>query len=116
MRIITKTIIYTLLFLAIAQILPQYFILDSAMTALVASFILVLLNLTVKPILHIISFPITILTFGLFSIVINAIILEITSVFMSGKFEFTSFGGAILVSILLSIASTIITNYSKSRD
>lgn len=116
MRIISKTVIYTLLFLAIARALPQYFILDSVMTAVIASFVLVLLDLTVKPILHIISFPITFLTFGLFSIVINAAILELTSSIMHGRFEFASFGSAIIVAIILSIASSIINNYAKSRN
>lgn len=116
MRIISKTLIYTLLFLAVARALPQYFMLDSVITAVIASFVLVLLNATVKPILHFISFPITFFTLGLFSIVINAIILELTSSIMHGRFEFTSFGGAIIVAIVLSIANSIINNYAESRN
>ncbi|GKQ43048.1 membrane protein [Companilactobacillus sp. RD055328] len=115
MRIISKTLIYTLLFMAINQALPQYFSMDSVMTALIASFVLVLLNLTIKPILHLISFPITFLTFGLFSFVINAIILELTSSIMHDAFRFNSFGSAILVAIILSIANSIINNYVNSH-
>lgn len=115
MRFLGKVAIYTLLFIAIAQILPQYFFIDSVGTAIVASVVLVLLNYTIKPILKFISFPITFLTLGLFSIVINAAMLELTSGLLSGMFHFSSFGGAMLVAILLSIANTIISNYVRSR-
>lgn len=115
MKFLGKIAIYTLLFIAIARILPQYFFIDSIVTALIASFVLVLLNYTVKPILRLISFPITILTFGLFSIVINAVMLELTSNLLSGMFHFSSFGGAMLVAILMSISNTIINNYVRTR-
>lgn len=111
MGIFAKTGVYTLLFLAIARILPGNFYLDSVMTAVIASFILVLLNMTIKPVLHILAFPITFLTLGLFSIVINALMLELTSSFLSANFHFSSFGSAMMVAILLSIANSIINNY-----
>ncbi|NVY96840.1 phage holin family protein [Lactobacillus sp. DCY120] len=104
MKIIYQTVINTLLFMAIARVAPSIFFLSNFSTALIAGFILVLLNLTIKPILHIISFPITLITFGLFSIVVNALTLEIVAWLIPG-FVFTSFGAAMLMSIIMSIAN-----------
>ncbi|MDO1605117.1 phage holin family protein [Lactobacillus sp. YT155] len=114
MRVIFKTIIYTFLFMAIAQVFPQYFTLADVQTAVIASFVIVILNMTAKPILQLISLPITILTLGLFTIVINASILEFVSTFLDGKFKFTSFGAAMLVAVIMSIVNLIIGNRAKN--
>ncbi|MQS45662.1 phage holin family protein [Companilactobacillus mishanensis] len=115
MRLLIKTAIYTLLFLAIAALLPNMFRVDTLATAIIASFILVLLNWTVKPILHIISLPITFLTFGLFSFVISAITLEITSALLSVRFYFSSFGSALVVAIIMAICNSIINGFARDN-
>lgn len=116
MRLIIKMVIHTLLFLAIARVLPNMFQIDSLATAILASFVLVLLNWTVKPILHIISFPITFMTFGLFSFVISAITLELTSMVLgSSSFYFSSFGAALVVAVILAICNSIINSYAASN-
>ncbi|UQS81686.1 phage holin family protein [Bombilactobacillus folatiphilus] len=107
MKIIYQTLINTLLFMAIARLLPTIFYLDDWLTAVIAGFVLVLLNMTIKPILKIVSFPITFLTFGLFSIVINALTLEIVAALLSG-FVFYGFGAAMIVAIIMSIANAFV--------
>lgn len=71
-------------------------------TALLAVFILSLMNFTVKPILHLFALPLTLLTFGLFSFVINAITFYLTAAIVSG-FEVSSFWGALFGSIILGL-------------
>ena len=80
-----------------------------------AAFVLGLLNTFVKPFLIILSLPITLWTMGLFYFVINALLLELTSVVMKGAFYFTSFGSALIVAIIMSIVNLIVTNYFMNR-
>lgn len=117
MKLLIKMVVQTLLFLAIARVLPSgMFYIDSVVTAILASFVLVILNWTIKPILHIISLPITFITFGLFSFVINAITLELTSTLVGSKyFGFSSFGAALLVAVILAICNSIIDNYQRDN-
>lgn len=110
MRYWTRVIVDTLLFIAISGLLPNLFYVENIWIALVASIVLSILNIFIKPLLSLLSFPITFLTFGLFSVVINGIMLELTAVFVGVHFSFTSFGAAVIVAIILSIANTIITN------
>lgn len=80
---------------------------DSFMTALVLAVVLAILNALLKPILIILTFPITILSFGLFLFVINAIIVLLAGKFVDG-FRVDGFGWALLFSLLLSVLTSII--------
>ncbi|APX72319.1 hypothetical protein BTM29_06985 [Companilactobacillus allii] len=116
MRLLIKMAIYTVLFLAIARLIPNMFYVDSLTTAIIASFVLIVLNWTIKPILHLISLPITFITFGLFSFVISAATLEITSSLMGPTtFYFSSFGAAIVVAIILAICNSVINRYTTDN-
>ncbi|KRL67695.1 phage holin family protein [Companilactobacillus versmoldensis] len=116
MKLLIKTAIYTLLFMAIARVLPNMFRIDTFATAIIASVVLVLLNWTIKPILHIVSFPITFITFGLFSFVISAITLELTSAILGAEhFYFSSFGSALLVAVILAICNAIINSFAANN-
>ena len=85
---------------------------NSVGTALLASAVLAVLNVLVKPILLILSLPINVLTLGLFSIVINALMLQLTSSFVgSFYFHFSSFGSAMLIAIVMSICNVIISDH-----
>ncbi|ARJ72546.1 phage holin family protein [Latilactobacillus sakei] len=136
MRYWTRVLVNTILFIAISGLLPGLFHVggisgqlsgpfhvDGILVAFMASIVLSILNVLVKPILHILSFPITFLTLGLFSLVINGIMLELTSIFVSSgstfpnvTFGFSGLGAAIVVAFILSIANTIIGNqFSRER-
>jgi putative membrane protein len=80
---------------------------DNAGSALVAALVLGLLNATLRPVLGFLAFPITLLTFGLFSIVLNAIVLYITAALVDG-FHVRGFVNAVIASILLGILNSII--------
>ncbi len=107
-----RLIMNTLTFVALAVLLPNMVHVRSIMMALVASFVLSILNALIKPILSIISFPLTLLTFGLFSFVINALMLNLTSTFVgAANFGFSSFGAAILVALIMSVINMIVTEH-----
>jgi putative membrane protein len=75
---------------------------DDTGSALLAALVLGLLNATLRPVLGFFAFPITFLTFGLFAIVLNAIVLYITAALVKG-FHIRGFVHAIIASILLGI-------------
>ncbi len=75
-------------------------------TAIVVALVLALLNLIVKPILVLLTLPVTIVTLGLFLIVINAIIILLVDAFVGG-FEVSGFWIAVLFSLLLSIIQSL---------
>ncbi len=80
---------------------------SSFTSILLLTLILGLLNLTIKPLIKFLSLPITFLTLGLFSLVINAVVLELAFMIVPGV-DLYGFVNAIGASILLSIANTIL--------
>ena len=75
--------------------------------ALVTAIVLGAFNLILKPILHILTLPITILTLGLFSLVINAALVLLASHIVQG-FSVVDFKAALLFSIALSIINWVL--------
>lgn len=89
-----------------AYLLPGVLI-ETWQALLVATIVLGILNSIVKPILQLISLPVTILTLGLFSIIINGLMVWLASGLVSG-FVVESFFWAVIFSIVLSIISTFL--------
>jgi len=86
---------------------------DTFWTALMLSVVLAVLNALLKPILIILTLPITILTLGLFLFVINAGMVLLAGKFVDG-FRVDGFGWALLFSLLLSILTSLL--YKKDRE
>ncbi len=83
-------------------------------TALVVAFVLGVLNMVLKPVLIILTIPVTIFSLGLFLLVINAFIIQLTGVIVSG-FVVESFWWALLFSIILSIVTWFLELPGKTR-
>lgn len=101
-----KVLLNAVVFLALASFLDGVSI-DNWITAILAAVMLSLLNAVVKPIISLFALPITMLTLGLFSFVINGVIIWLTSFFVAG-FTLSSFGTAILVSLILSVVNALV--------
>ena len=110
MNIILRIIISAVVAFALSYVLSGVHI-ESFVTALILAIVLGLLNILVKPILIILTLPITIFTFGLFLFVINALIILLAAKFVSG-FRVDGFWWALLFSLLLSILTSFL--YKKS--
>ncbi|TVR74175.1 MAG: phage holin family protein [Marinilabiliales bacterium] len=106
MRTITKFILIAIAIMGIAWLIPGVEVV-SFTTALWVALLLAILNLIVKPILIVLTIPVTILTFGLFLLVINGLIIWMAGAWVRGFFVET-FWKAILFSILLSAATYLI--------
>jgi len=113
-----KTIInifFTAVFvLLLAHFLPHVQVADFKSAVLVA-IVLALLNLFVKPILILLTLPATIVTFGLFLLVVNAIIIMLCDYFIAG-FKVDNLITAIIFSLVLSLCQSVVNGlYSDDR-
>lgn len=106
MNFIIRLIITGAVAYGLTSFLPGIHI-DSFWTAIVVALVLAILNTIVKPILVILTLPITILTFGLFLFVINALIILMAGKFING-FVVDGFWWALLFSLLLSILTSLL--------
>ena len=85
---------------------------DGTIAVIVMALVFSLINVSLKPILQLLSLPITVITLGIFYLIVNALLLELaawasTGIFGSGIF-IDGFGSAILGSIVISIVSAIV--------
>ena len=105
MTLILRLLFNTLGLLLIAEIVPGIAV-SGFYPALIAAVVLGMLNIIVRPVLLILTLPITIVTLGLFSFVINAALFLFAASFIE-NFSVDSFWHALLGSVLMSIISTI---------
>ncbi|WP_188454113.1 phage holin family protein [Virgibacillus oceani] len=98
--------------IAVAQLFSSFH-LDGFGTALLASLILSILNIFIKPILIVLTLPITFVTLGLFLFVINAVTLMITQGVMDSSFVIDSFGTAVIAAIVISILNLLLNRLIK---
>ncbi|MFO7744416.1 MAG: phage holin family protein [Psychroflexus sp.] len=100
MKTLLQIILTGIIVLVLSNILGGVQV-DGFFTAIVVAAILALLNIFVKPILLVLTLPVTVVTFGLFLLVINALIILMADWLVSG-FNVNGFWWAVLFSILLS--------------
>lgn len=77
-------------------------------SALVAALVIGFINATIGLLLKIITFPLTLLTLGLFWLVINALMLELASALLSPGFQVRGFWAAFIGAILLSLVNLLL--------
>ena len=106
MKIIIRLLVTSVLVMIISHLMKGV-IVDEFMSALTVAVVLALLNLFVKPILVVLTFPVTILTLGFFYLVINAAMILVCDHFIDG-FKVSTFWTAMLFSIILSLSQSIV--------
>jgi putative membrane protein len=113
MNFIIRLLISALVAFGLSYLLPGVHI-DSFVTALILALVLAVLNMLLKPIMVILTLPITIITLGLFLLVINAAIILLASKVVDG-FKVDGFWWALLFSILLSVATSILQSGDNNK-
>lgn len=115
MRFIIQLIISTLAVLISSFLLPGVEVQDNNIfTAIIVAAVLAFLNAVVKPIMIVLTIPVTFFTFGLFLLVINALMIILASKLVDG-FRVDGFWWALLFSFILSIVTSVLENVKK-RD
>ena len=113
MNLLFRILLTAIVVLVLANFLPGVQVVNFT-TAIIVAAVLAFLNAILKPILIILTLPITILTLGLFLLVINALIILLADKLIDG-FRVSSFWTALLFSILLSFAQSLLNSSLKEE-
>jgi putative membrane protein len=98
---------------ALAIIIAAYLVPEVSVTlegAIIAAVVLAAFNLLIRPILVVLTFPITILTLGFFSLVINALLVMLASSLVPGFFV-TGFWAALFFALVLAIINWVFNSW-----
>ena len=113
-RFIVHILVVALALFATAYLLPGVHV-DSWMALAVAALVLGVVNAIVRPILTLLTLPITILTLGLFLLVVNGIAFALAAWLVPG-FGVDGFGWAVLGALLVSIFSWFVGKFAGESD
>jgi putative membrane protein len=113
MKTLLQIVLTGLIVLLLSNSLGGVYVADF-FTAIVVAAILALLNIFIKPILLILTLPVTVVTFGLFLLAINAFIILMADWFIDA-FRVDGFWWAVLFSILLSFLQSIVFAFVRRK-
>jgi putative membrane protein len=115
--IITRWLIITVAILLASQFVPGIKV-DTLSTAVIAACVLGLINIFVRPVLVLLTLPLSILTLGLFYFFLNAFMLELVSYFVKGfvvRDFFSAFLGSLVISFVSWLANSFIYNHKIDK-
>ena len=107
MRLLIRWLLIAGSLMVIANFVPGFYVRNYG-AALIAAAVIGLVNATLGALVKILTFPLTILSLGLFLIVVNAAMLKVAAWFIPGSLEVQTWTAAIIGSILLSLVSAIL--------
>ncbi len=112
MRLIVKWFIcFAALLIARALFPADFLVYGGLLTLAAAAAVLMLANLAIRPILQVVALPVTIVTFGLFSLVVNAGVVALTDFFVP-LIRIRGFGVCLLIALLISLGNGL---FAKRR-
>ncbi len=113
-HVLFRLLVTSIAFLVVAYVLPGFKI-DSPLALFGSALVLGLFNAFLRPLMVLLTLPLTLLTLGLFIFIINGAILYLTSHLIAG-FHIQDIWTAIIASILISIVSSIISWLAKGNQ
>jgi putative membrane protein len=114
MNLLLSWLINALALIGISYLMPSVSV-SNFVTALIVALVLGLLNTLIRPILLILTLPITLLTLGLFALVINGLMFWLAAQFVTG-FQVAGFLAAFIAALLYSVITTIANKLLLSKD
>lgn len=112
MRLLVSILLNGLAVFIVAKVLSGVYV-DGYITAVIAGLILGLINFTIRPVVTFLTLPVTILTLGLFLLIINGAMVMLADWLVPG-FDVADMGWAIIFSILLAILNLFLGNFEAS--
>ncbi|PIR45170.1 MAG: hypothetical protein COV10_00640 [Candidatus Vogelbacteria bacterium CG10_big_fil_rev_8_21_14_0_10_51_16] len=109
MTLLLRWVVNALALLLVAFVVPGI-VVSSFYIALIVAVLLALVNVTIRPLLVILTLPISIITLGLFTLVINALCFWFVASFVSG-FAVGGFFSAFIGALLYSVVTTVANRY-----
>lgn len=114
MNFLVRILLSSLAVIIVSYLLPGV-VVEGFFAAVIVALILSLLNYTVKPLLILLTIPLTVFTLGIFLLVINAVIILIADAIVPGFFV-DGFWWALLFSLLLSLTNALLTDLSGREE
>lgn len=114
MKLVIRILATAFIVVALSKFLPGSYI-DNYFTGIWVAIVLALINVFIKPLLVILTLPVTVLTFGLFLLVINALLILLSSELVSG-FHIDGFWWALLFSLLLSFFQSVLFSALEKKN
>lgn len=114
MKLVLTWLLTALALLITDKLIPGITV-NNLTTLLIAALVIGLINATIKPFLHLLSLPITILTLGVFALLLNAALLALSAYLVPG-FQIAGFWSAFFGAIVLSIVSTLLHMVFLGKD
>jgi len=112
MKLLLNWILSAVALLIVSSIVGGFYV-SGITAALIAVIVIGFVNATLGLFLKIITFPVTLVTFGIFWFVINALMLELAAAFVPG-FAITGFGPAFIGAIVLSLVNIVFRFFTRS--
>src|ERR1700687_1827175 len=113
-KLLVHWVLSALCLLLVAHLVPGFFVRGFG-TALIAAVVIGLVNGTIGMLVKIITFPLTVLTFGIFWLLINALMLKFAALFVPG-FEVRGLWPAFWGGLILSVLNMTIRQLLKNRN
>ncbi|MGA2412808.1 MAG: phage holin family protein [Candidatus Sulfotelmatobacter sp.] len=107
MRLLLNWVLSALAVWIVAHVVPGIFV-SGPVAALIAALVIGFVNATVGMLLKILTFPLTLITLGLFWLVINALMLKLASALLSPGFQVRTFFAAFVGAIVLSLVNMVL--------
>src|SRR5689334_1702734 len=114
MRMLIHWLLNAVALLIVTYIVPGFHV-SGIVAALIAALVIGLLNATIGLFLKVITFPLTVVTLGIFWFVVNAIILKLASMFVPG-FTIVGFLPAFLGAIVLALINLVVRWIMPRRE
>ena len=112
---VARTIVLTLGTMLAAKLLPGVEV-NGLWAAVGTAVVIAVLDNVVRPILIVVTLPVTVLSLGLFLFIVNAVIIEMADGLLGGAFEVESFGWALLFSLLLTLFNYLLELPNRRRQ
>lgn len=114
MNLLLRTLLSAIAVVVLANVLGGVYV-DNYVTAIIVAVVLAVLNLFVKPLLIILTLPVTVFTLGVFLLFINAFIILLADNLVPG-FGVDGVWSAIVFSILLAISESLLFSLFKAEE
>lgn len=110
-----RRLLITTLSLGVSAKLVAGIHIDSILTLVISAFMLNVVVTFIRPVITIFTLPFTVLTFGIFLLIVNGVTLAITAWFMPG-FTIDSFGAAVVGWIVLSLTGMVASKFIDKKE
>jgi putative membrane protein len=107
--LITRWLVITVAILIASYLVPGISV-DALSTAVIAACVLGIINVFIRPVLVLLTLPLSLLTLGLFYFCINAFLLKLAAYFVPG-FEVSGFFSALLGSLIISVVTSLANSF-----